>query len=124
MLSNDEKQILDNIPNIKSDNDPKNPEFPPTQPRFPATPTIRLKNFQNTYGFNDVWVKDESINPTGTHKDRMAWEIVVTYSHILIAKKRVFLKNRYLKCRLFHQGQQPLQFKQCLMNTTYPALKY
>jgi cysteine synthase len=34
-----------------------------------------------------VRLKDESFNPTGTHKDRMAWEIVVTYRDFLLAKQ-------------------------------------
>jgi len=28
-----------------------------------------------------MWIKDESINPTGTHKDRMAWEIYLWYEN-------------------------------------------
>jgi hypothetical protein len=39
-------------------------------------------------GFSNVWLKDESVNPTGTHKDRMAWEMVVAYRDMLHAKER------------------------------------
>lgn len=82
-LSIAEKKILKSII-IPSENDPHKPEFPPGNPKFPATPTYRI----TIPGFSDVWLKDESINPTGTHKDRMAWEMVVTYREILLAKRR------------------------------------
>ena len=57
-------------------NDPDKPEFPPKPfytPSFPATQTRKIE----VPGFTNVWVKDESINPTGTHKDRMAWEVLL-----------------------------------------------
>jgi hypothetical protein len=34
-------------------------------------------------GFTNVWLKDESTNPTGTHKDRMAWEVIRKFYHPL-----------------------------------------
>jgi threonine synthase len=52
-----------------SENDPKEPEWQPT-------PTTQLPGFENVY------VKDESFrasNPTGTIKDRPAWEIAALY---------------------------------------------
>lgn len=61
---------------IPSEDDPTKPEFPPLpfyKPKFPATETVRI----NIPGYTDTWLKDESTNPTGTHKDRMAWEIVI-----------------------------------------------
>lgn len=30
--------------------------------------------------FNNIWIKDESVNPTGTHKDRMAWHIAKIFT--------------------------------------------
>jgi hypothetical protein len=81
-ITPDEQIILDSI-YIPSDNDPKKPEFPPDNPRFPSSPTIKI----DVPGISNVWVKDESVNPTGTHKDRMAWEMVVTYKNLLLAKK-------------------------------------
>jgi hypothetical protein len=81
-LSKLEEKVLDSII-IPSENDPNKPEFPPSKPKFPATPTYQIK----IPGFSNVWLKDESVNPTGTHKDRMAWEIVVTYRDMLLAKK-------------------------------------
>jgi len=81
-LTQKEKKIFHSII-IPSENDPNKPEFPPDNPKFPATPTFKIK-FPN---FSNVWLKDESVNPTGTHKDRMAWEIIVTYHYFLLAKK-------------------------------------
>ncbi|MEL6865940.1 MAG: PLP-dependent lyase/thiolase [Bacteroidota bacterium] len=62
-----------------SEDDPRKPEFPPNKPAFPATPTIPI----SVEGFEHVWLKDESYNPTGTHKDRMAWEVVIFYRNFL-----------------------------------------
>ncbi|MBU4315496.1 PLP-dependent lyase/thiolase [Patescibacteria group bacterium] len=81
-LTSQEEEILDSI-HVPSDNDPKKPEFPPDNPKFPSTPTFEIQ----VPGMQNVWVKDESVNPTGTHKDRMAWEMVVTYKNLLLAKK-------------------------------------
>ena len=81
-LTQKEKRILDSIV-VASENDPLKPEFPPDNPRFPATPTYKIK----VSHFSNVWLKDESQNPTGTHKDRMAWEIIVTYRDFLTSKR-------------------------------------
>ncbi|MEK6973242.1 MAG: PLP-dependent lyase/thiolase [archaeon] len=81
-ISQKEEQILKSI-NVNSDNDPKKPEYPPWNPRFPTTPTYKIK----IPGFNEVLLKDESKNPTGTHKGRLAWEIVCWYKSFLEAKK-------------------------------------
>jgi hypothetical protein len=82
-LSELERKIKDSIV-VGSEDDPNNPEFPPDNPRFPATTIKRIY----IPPFRDVSIKDESTNPTGTHKDRMAWEIVVTYKEILEAIDR------------------------------------
>lgn len=61
---------------IPSFNDPEKPEFPPKPfftPKFPASQTRRI----TVPGFTDVWLKDESTNPGGTHKARMAWEVLI-----------------------------------------------
>lgn len=50
------------------------PEFPPNSPRFPASPIIEIAN----QGFR-LLIKDESVNPTGSHKDRWAWEKLLQY---------------------------------------------
>lgn len=81
-LTTKEKEILKSI-HIASENDPEKPEFPPDDPKFPATPTYEIK----VPGFSNVWLKDESFNKTGTHKDRMAWEMIVTYKEFLKSKE-------------------------------------
>lgn len=65
---------------IASDSDPDLPEFPPFSPRFPATPATRLMVSRLN---REIIIKDESHNFTGSHKDRMAWEIVVYYKTII-----------------------------------------
>jgi hypothetical protein len=81
-LTTVEAEILKSII-VASESDPLKPEFPADDPKFPATETYKIE----VPGFSDVWLKDESTNCTGTHKDRMAWEIVVTYREFLLAKK-------------------------------------
>src|ERR1700675_1312055 len=99
MLSESEKSILNSII-VASENDPLKPEFPADNPKFPATPTYKI----NIEGFSNVWLKDESKNPTGTHKDRMAWEIVVTYRDFLLAKKRGRLQGELPQMSLISSG--------------------
>src|SRR3990167_11250382 len=81
-LSSKEEAILRSIV-VASENNPRRPEFPPDDPKFPATPTYKIE----VPGFSNVWLKDESHNKTGTHKDRMAWEMIVTYKEFLKSKK-------------------------------------
>ncbi|PZR20430.1 MAG: hypothetical protein DI539_10915 [Flavobacterium psychrophilum] len=69
------EELIENI-TVPSYNDPDKPEFPPKPfytPQFPASSTYPIK----IPGFTNVWMKDESSNPTGTHKDRMAWEVLI-----------------------------------------------
>ncbi len=87
-LPREEQEILDSI-KVPSENNPSKPEFPPDRPRFPATPTFKIE----VPGFSNVWIKDESVNPTGTHKDRMAWEMVVSYRRLLVQKSKGQLKG-------------------------------
>ncbi|TAL69731.1 MAG: PLP-dependent lyase/thiolase [Bacteroidetes bacterium] len=71
---------------IPSTNNPAKPEFPPEPfytPKFPASETRKL----SIPGFSNVWLKDESTNPTGTHKDRMAWEVVIKYKSLIESLK-------------------------------------
>ncbi|NJO89818.1 MAG: pyridoxal-phosphate dependent enzyme [Chloroflexia bacterium] len=71
---------------VPSNNDPGKPEFPPKPfytPAFPATETFQIE----VPGFTNVWLKDESTNPTGTHKDRFAWEVVIKYKALLESSK-------------------------------------
>lgn len=86
--NNRDKEILSSI-RIASEDNPNRPEFPADNPKFPATPTYKI----DIPGFNNIWFKDESYNPTGTHKDRMAWEMVVTYRDFLRSKIRGHIKK-------------------------------
>src|SRR3972149_3419510 len=98
-LNKKEEKILKSI-KVASENDPRKPEFPSDNPRFPATPTYRIK----VPGFSNVWLKDESKNPTGTHKDRMAWEMVVTYRDFLLAKKNGQIKGKLPQLSIISSG--------------------
>ena len=81
-LSTDEEVTLELI--LKdSEEDPTKPDFPPGNAKFPATPTRKLE----VKDFKNIFVKDESINPTGTFKDRFAWKLVRQYKNLLLAKK-------------------------------------
>jgi len=118
MLNKKEEKILSSI-HIASENDPTKPEFPADNPKFPATPTYRIK----VHGFSNVWWKDESHNPTGTHKDRMAWEIVVTYRDFLLAKKRGQLKCTLPQMSIISSGSAAIAISKQLVKYGLPALK-
>ena len=117
-LSKKEEIILCSII-VPSDNNPNRPEFPPNNPKFPATPTYKIK----VQGFSDVWLKDESINPTGTHKDRMAWEIVVTYRDFLLAKKRGQIKGKLPSMSIISSGSAAVAIQSQLRKYRLPNLK-
>jgi hypothetical protein len=68
-------EVLGNIL-IPSVNDPDHPEFPPKPFFTPAFPASQVRPI-TVPGFTNVWVKDESTNPAGTHKARMAWEVLI-----------------------------------------------
>ncbi len=118
MLSKEEEEILKSI-FVASENDPNKPEFPPDNPKFPATPTFKIK----VPGFSNVWLKDESVNLTGTHKDRMAWEIVVTYKDFLIAKKRGRLKGPLPQMSIISSGSAAVAIQTMLRKYNLPNLK-
>jgi hypothetical protein len=117
-LSKSEERILQSIV-VASDNDPERPEFPPQKPKFPATPTFEI----NVPGFSDVWLKDESVNPTGTHKDRMAWEIIVTYRDFLLAKKRGRFKGGLPQMSIISSGSAAIAIQNMLRKYKLPNLK-
>ncbi len=117
-LSKQEEQILSSIV-VASENDPNRPEFPPDDPKFPATPTYKIK----VPGFSNVWLKDESLNPTGTHKDRMAWEIVVTYRDFLLSKKRGQLNGQLPAMSIISSGSAAIAIQGVLRKYNLPNLK-
>src|SRR3989338_7193826 len=117
-LSVREQKILDSIV-VASENDPKKPEFPADDPKFPATPTYRI----NVPSFRNVWVKDESQNPTGTHKDRMAWEMVVTYRDFLLSKQRGQIKGPLPQMSIISSGSAAVAIQTMLKKYNLPRLK-
>jgi hypothetical protein len=116
-LSKKEEKILKSIV-VASENNPNQPEFPADNPKFPATPTYKI----NVPGFSNVWLKDESFNFTGTHKDRMAWEIIVTYRDFLIAKKRGQIKGKLPQMSIISSGSAAIAIQTQLKNYTLPNL--
>jgi hypothetical protein len=117
-LTKTESEILKSIV-VASENNPKKPEFPPNNPKFPATPTYKIK----VPRFTNVWLKDESINPTGTHKDRMAWEIIVTYREFLLAKKRGQTTGPLPQMSLISSGSAAIAIQTQLKKYRLPNLK-
>jgi len=117
-LSVAEREALRAI-TVASDNDPRKPEFPPDSPKFPATPTYRII----VPGLTNVWLKDESFNPTGTHKDRMAWEIIVTYREFLLAKQEGLIKGDLPKMSIISSGSAAVAIQTVLKKYNLPDLK-
>jgi hypothetical protein len=117
-LSKTEEGILDLII-VASENDPLKPEFPADDPKFPATPTYQI----DVPGFSDVWLKDESFNPTGTHKDRMAWEIIVTYRDFLLAKGNGQTQGPLPTMSIISSGSAAIAIQTQLRKYRLPNLK-
>ena len=117
-LSEKEAKILKSI-KVASENDPLHPEFPAENPKFPASSTYKIK----VPGFTNVWFKDESTNPTGTHKDRMAWEIVVTYRDFLLAKKRGQVTGPLPHMSIISSGSAAFAIQSALNKYSLPNLK-
>jgi threonine dehydratase len=117
-LTKEEEEILKSI-KIGSDNDPLRPEFPPDNPKFPATPVKKIE----VNGFKNVFVKDDSVNPTGTHKDRMAWEIVCQYKNFLIAKKMGLVKGPLPQFSIISSGNAAIALSYFLEKYGLPRPK-
>lgn len=117
-LSLIEEHILKSIV-VASENNPNKPEFPADDPKFPATPTYQIA----VPGFSNIWLKDESVNPTGTHKDRMAWEIIVTYREFLRAKKRGLHDRPLPQMSLISSGSAATAIQTQLRKYHLPNLK-
>jgi len=117
-LSEKERRILYSI-KVASENDPSKPEFPPDKPSFPATPLTKI----NVPGFKEVWLKDESHNPTGTHKDRMAWEVIVTYKDFLTAKKNGQVTGKLPQFSIITSGSAGIAIQTMLNKYNLPPLK-
>jgi hypothetical protein len=117
-LTSHEQSILGSII-VGSENNPLRPEFPPLCPKFPATPTTHIK----VEGFPNIFLKDESKNPTGTHKDRMAWEIVVTYRDFLIAKQNGQTTEALIPMSIISSGSAAVAIQTLFRYYKLPNLK-
>jgi hypothetical protein len=118
-LTPDEENILQSI-TVGSYNDPFRPEFPPHGPRFPASPTFQIE----IPGFSNVWLKDESVHRySGTHKDRLAWEVVILYRDFLLAKKMGRLKKDLPVFSMISSGSAALAVSRSLEAYGLPRLK-
>jgi len=101
------------------EDDSEIPEFPWTHPSFPATPTVKIE----VPGFRNVWVKDESHNPTGISKDRLAWEIYLYYEKLI---RSVFASDKRLKIprlSIISSGNAALSIQYILKKYGLPNLK-
>ncbi len=116
-LTQKEQQILKSIV-VASVNDPNKPEFPPSNPHWPSTPTRKI----SVPDFKQVYLKDESVNPTGTHKDRMAWEMVVTYRQLLLSKKKGTIKE-LPQMSIISSGSAANAIQRMLKSYSLPNLK-
>jgi hypothetical protein len=118
-LSKNEERILRQI-FVPSENDPRKPEFPPDRPKFPATPTYKIK----VPGFSNVWLKDESVNKySGTHKDRLAWEVVILYRNFLLAKKLDRKKGPLPRFSIISSGSAAIAIGRMLRDYGLPKIK-
>ena len=126
------------------------PEFPHYHASFPATPTIPLQlslfkdskklkdagfskstnhiilQLIDNYGIsgNTLWYKDESINPNGTHKDRMAWEIYLWYD--MQIKRQMNTPGRKISLKslsLISSGSAAYSVQQILRDRGFPNLR-
>lgn len=90
------------------------PDFP-----FPLTATYPIA----VPGFENVRLKDESSNLTGTHKDRMAWEIVTVYRTMLLARKKVSPSESLPHFSLISSWSAAYAIQTLLQRYALPALK-
>ena len=112
------QKIIDRI-KPKSYSDPNNPEFPYDEPKFPATDTIEYE-----INGKKILIKDESTNPTGTHKDRMAWEILLYYKRKL--QSLVNSENEIItipNLSMISSGSSALAIQDLLVKFGLPPLK-
>jgi hypothetical protein len=110
MLNSKEAQILERLI-YASEHDPSMPTFPVTRTR-----PITIADFSN------VLLKDESTNPTGTHKDRMAWEIVMAYKDMLLQKQNDGRKEPLPHLSIISAGSAALAIQSQLRKYDLPDL--
>lgn len=111
---------IEQIESATSENDIRKPEFPVDNPAYPASP-----HYPITYKrFKKLWIKDESFNPTGTHKDRMAWEIIRFYKRAL--QQHIDSPRRHHgvpRLSILSSGSAAVAIQYLLNQYTMPPLK-
>ena len=73
--------------------------------------------------FSQVYVKDESVNLTGTHKDRMAYEILKVYKNFLLRKENSEFNYDLPKMSLLSSGAAAIAIQTILKKHNLPNLK-
>lgn len=71
--------------------------------------------------YSHIFVKDESVNPTGTHKDRMAFEIAKFYSQQI--KYSQFSQNALPACSIISAGNAAMAIGSVFAKFGLPKLK-
>ncbi|SVB06347.1 uncharacterized protein METZ01_LOCUS159201 [marine metagenome] len=90
------------------------------------TTNLLIKIFGNFKNITDatIWYKDESINPNGTHKDRMAWEIYLWYDNEI--KKQINTPGEKISLKslsLISSGSAAYSVQKLLKNKGLPNLR-
>ncbi len=111
MLSEQEKSLLETLVYAT--------EIDPTTPSYPVSRTYHL----DLPHFTNVWLKDESTNRTGTHKDRMAWEIVMVYLDILQSKERGLISTPLPEMSIISAGSAAIAIQSKLRTFGLPPLR-
>lgn len=88
------RRLLSVLPSVRTNDDPDRPIFPLNSPRYPATPSVEL-----TGQAYRLFIKDESFNVTGSHKDRWALEKLIQYKEI-VRKQLEAYETRGIPIRL------------------------
>lgn len=99
--------------------DEATPEFPWHHPSFPASAHFKL-NIEN---YTNVWLKDESVNYTGIHKDRLAWEVYLFYKNKIKDALKSEKNLRIQKLSILSFGNAALSIQYLLNHFGLPALK-
>lgn len=115
LLTPEEEEILTRLERLDFDGNGR----PATAPWIPATPLRPLR----VDGLHDVWIKDESGNPTGTHKDRMAWVILTAYRDLLRARAQGISTGPLPAMSVISAGSAALAIQTVLRRFGLPDLK-
>ena len=117
-LTKEEAESLSHL-SVGSENSPLTPAFPPDDPYIQATSCYQI----DIPGFSNVWLKDESQNPTGTHKDRLACEIVVTYRQFLRSRQKGDWSGTLPQMSIISSGSAAVAIQTALKRHRLPHLK-